>query len=113
MTINFKKRLEKEETYIDKKALKHKHNYSINYLLIITNINKHASANYYGKKEYYYVLKCSECNSFIPNSIDGNYNHNIFHRETIDYNMPTIVANTTQKCPNYDFSKLIDVKVND
>ncbi len=50
MSQNFKKWLEKAETYSDHNCLKHKHNYLIKYLLVVTNINEHASSNYFGKK---------------------------------------------------------------
>lgn len=107
----FKKNLERMETYKDQSCLKHKHNYLIKHLLVVTNINEHASSNYFGKKEYYYVLKCNECNSFIPDRIYGNYQHNIFDIRKIDNSLPMITANTMQKCPIYNFSKLIDVKI--
>ncbi len=112
MSQNFKKWLEKTEAYNDHSSLKHKHNYLIKHLLVVTNINEHASSNYFKKKEYYYVLKCSQCNSFVPDSIDGNYQHNIFNIDNIDNSLPRITANTMQKCPIYNFSKLIDVKLN-
>ena len=111
MTQSFRKRLLKMETYIDKNAIKHNHNYCLKHLLIVTNINKHATANYYGKKEYYYVLKCNSCNSFIPDIVEGNYYHNVFNPDEIDYELPIITANTIRKCPHYSFSKLIDVSV--
>ncbi len=110
MSQKFKKWLKITETYKDHDYLKHKHSYSIKYLLVVTNINEHASSNYFGKKEYYYVLKCSGCNSFIPDRIDGNCQHKIFNIDDIDYSLPKITANTMQKCPIYNFSKLIDVK---
>ena len=111
MAENFKKRYLRMETYIDPNCLKHKHNYSIKHLLIVTNINKHASSDYYNAKEYYYVLKCNECNSFIPDSVEGNFNHHILSNEPIDESLPVIEANTLQKNPHYNFSKLMDVKV--
>ena len=111
MTQSFKQRLKKMETYIDKTALKHKHDYELKYLLIVTNINKHASGNYYKQNEYYYVLKCNQCNSFIPDSIEGNYNHNILNNENIDKSLPIITANTNFKCPHYSFSKLFEVNI--
>lgn len=110
MTQNIKKRLERKETYIDKKALKHKHEYIIKHLLIVTNTNKEATGNNYNKKEYYYVLKCNKCNSFIPDTIEGNYNH-IINKEEINNELPVITANTEEKTPHYSFSKLIDVKI--
>ena len=111
MAVNLKKRLIKQETYKDTNCLKHKHSYNIRHLLIVTNINKHASANCYNSKEYYYVLKCDQCNSFVPDSVDGNFNHHIFSYENIDFSLPVITANTTQKCPHYSFCKLTDVIV--
>lgn len=111
MAENFKKYMLKIETYKPKDIIKHKHNYSIKHLLIITNINEHASSNYYLSKEYYYVLKCNQCDSFIPDSIDGNYQHNIFDLKDVDFSLPIITANTLYKQPIYNFSKLIDVEV--
>ena len=111
MAKKFKRWLLEVETYIDKNAFKHKHDYKLKHLLIVTNINEHASANYYNKREYYYVLKCNQCNSFIPDSVEGNYNHHIFNNENIDNSLPIITANTNYKCPHYDFSKLLDVNV--
>lgn len=111
MAQNFKKRLFKSETYIDKNTSKHKHNYILKHLLIITNINEHASGKYYKQKEYYYILKCDQCNSFIPDSVKGNYSNHI-NKENIDNSLPIITANTNNKCPHYEFSKLFDVKKN-
>ena len=111
MSGSLKKRMLKMETYKPTDIIRHKHNYTIKHLLIVTNINKHASANYYLRKEYYYVLKCDQCNSFIPDIIDGNYQHNIFNEKDIDYSLPIIMANTLAKNPVYSFSKLIDVDI--
>ena len=110
MSINFKKHMLMRETYKPRELFNHKHNYSIKHLLIVTNINKHASANYYLKKEYYYVLKCNQCDSFIPDIIDGNYQHHIFYEKDVDFSYPIITANTMSKNPIYDFSELIDIK---
>ena len=111
MSENLKKWMLKNDTYKPKGSCKHKHNYSIKHLLIVTNINKHASAGYYLKKEYYYVLKCDKCNSFIPDIIPDNYQHQIFCQKDIDFNYPTITANTLAKNPVYVFSKLVDVNI--
>lgn len=111
MSKNFKRIHKERETYIPKLKVKHKHNYLVKHLLIVTNINEHATANYYKKKEYYYVLKCDMCDSFIPQSLIGNYNGNIFDEKDVDYSLPIIKANTTDKCPHYSFSRLIDVEV--
>ena len=111
MSENFKKRILRMETYKPKEVHKHKHNYSIKHLLIVTNINNHASSNYYLKKEYYYVLKCNQCNSFIPDIVDGNYQHNLFYEKNVNFSFPIITANTMSKSPIYSFSKLIDVDV--
>ena len=110
MAVNFKKWHLNMETYKDKNCSKHKHNYSIKYLLIVTNTNKFAGICY-NTKEYYQVLKCDSCNSFIPDSIAGNYNHWLTHIDDVDKNLPVITANTIQKCPHYNFSKLVDVVV--
>lgn len=109
--MNFKKWQKISETYIDKNVLNHKHDYCLKHLLIITNINAKASIGYYNKKEYYYVLKCNKCNSFIPDSIKGNYNHHVLEGKMIDADLPIIVANTNDKCPHYSFGKLVDVKL--
>ena len=93
--------------YQSKQSFKHKHNYSIKHLLIVTNINEHASANNYLQKEYYYVLKCSECDSFVPT--DGNYS--IFNEKDVDFSLPIIKANTIEKSPLYSFNKLLDVEI--
>ena len=111
MPHNLRKRWLKAETYIDKNVFKHKHDYKLKHLLIVTNINEHASGNYYKRKEYYYVLKCNQCNSFIPDIVKGNYNHHIFKDEEIDDSLPVITANTNYKCPHYEFGKLFDVNV--
>ena len=87
----------KKETYKPKELSKHKHNYSLKHLLIVTNINNRATSNYYLKKEYYYVLKCDQCNSFIPDIIPNNYQHNIFEIKDIDYNLPIITQIQWQK----------------
>ena len=50
MAKKFKRWLLEVETYIDKNAFKHKHDYKLKHLLIVTNINEHASANYYNKR---------------------------------------------------------------
>ena len=109
MAENFKKTILKKETYIDKSVLKHKHDYKLKYLLIVTNVNEHATGNYYKKQEYYYVLKCNQCNSFIPDSVEENFNHHILNNEIIDNNLPVITANTDFKSPHYEFSKLFNV----
>ena len=109
MPESFKKYMLRKETYKSKEVFKHKHNYSIKHLLIVTNINKYASSDYYLKKEYYYVLKCDQCNSFIPDIVDGNYQHHIFYEKDIDFNLPKIIANTMAKNPIYSFCDLIDV----
>ena len=111
MSENIKKHILRMDTYKPKETIMHKHNYSIKHLLIVTNINKYASSNYYLKKEYYYVLKCDKCNSFIPDTIDGNYQHHIAYEKDIDSSLPTIAANTMAKNPIYFFSQLIDVDV--
>ena len=109
MSENFRKHMLRMNTYKPKGLVKHKHNYSMKHLLIVTNVNNHASSNYYLKKEYYYVLKCDQCNSFIPEIVDGNYQHHIFYEKDVDFNLPTITANTMAKNPIYCFSELIDV----
>ena len=111
MSESIRKRMLRRETYKPKELINHNHNYSIKHLLIVTNINNHASSNYYLKKEYYYVLKCNQSDSFIPEMVDGNYQHNIFNEQDVDFNLPTITANTMSKCPIYFFSDLIDIKV--
>ena len=110
--MNIKKKMLRNETYIPNDIEKHEHEYKDKYLLIVTNKNKHASCNYYNTKEHYIVLKCKYCNSFIPDSIPGNYNHHIFYQKDIDKSLPIIKAVTNQKCPHYNFSKLIDVEIN-
>ncbi len=105
--MNLKKFLRKEYTYLDKTC--NNHDYKENYILEITNDNVHASGNYYGKKEYYEVLKCSYCNSFIPKSSEGNYSGHIFNYQNT--NLPIIHAKTNQKNPAYLFDKLYDVKI--
>lgn len=76
----------------------------------ITNRNIHASTNYYNKKEFYNVLKCEICNSFIPNLEEGNVSGYISEK---DYNseLPLIVASTTMKNLAYDFNNLYDVSI--
>ena len=111
MSMNFKKSILLEQTYKPQNIEKHKHDYQIRYLLEITNKNIHASCNYYNKKEYHYVLKCKFCDSFIPDSKEHNFNARIFANEEIDTSLPLIKANTNQKNPNYDFSKLTDVEI--
>ena len=111
MSMSYKKLHQRRLTYIPKDNVnKHKHNYSIHCILEITNKNIHASANYYNKKEYYNVLKCEICNSFIPNSIEGNISGNIIDK---NYNreLPLIVASTNMKNPAYDFNTLYDVSI--
>ena len=76
--MNFKKALRKEYTYEDKTCKNH--DYTIKCILEITNDNIHAAGNYYGKKEYYKVIKCSKCNSFVPNSEEGDYSGHFFNR---------------------------------
>ena len=111
ISMSLKKHWLKMATYVDKNCLKHKHDYKVKHLLIVTNINKHASGNYYNSKDYYYVLKCDKCDSFIPDSIPGNFDHHIFSNEDVDFSLPTILANTKQKNLIYDFCKLEDVVV--
>ena len=114
MSDCLKKRILKPMTYNPKNTLKHKHNYCLKYLLIITNVNEKASIGYYNSKEYYYVLKCDKCDSFIPNSIEGNFDHHIFlDKEEIDDRLPIITASTMQKNPAYNFRDLKDVLVNE
>ena len=111
MGISYKKKLLKEMTYEPKNGNKHKHNYVVECVLEITNKNIHATGNYYNKKDYYSVLKCDLCDSFIPNSIEGDYLRHI----SDDYNkaLPLIQANTLMKCPLYYYNNLYDVIVND
>ena len=109
MSMNYKKTLRREYTYVDKSCKNH--DYSLKYVLEITNDNIHASCNYYGKKEYYNVLKCSKCNSFIPDTSNGHYDGNIFHIEDIDKTLPVIKAKTKRKNPAYDFYDLYDVEI--
>lgn len=113
MSINYKKYNMKRNTYLAKYELKHKHNYCIEYLLEITNINKHASINYFKSKEYHYVLKCDLCDSFIPKIEEGNFSATIFDVDNINKNLSLITANTNFKNPHYDFCKLFDVVVYD
>ena len=109
MSMNFKKTLLKNETYMPKDILKHQHDYNIKCLLEITNVNNHASGNYYNKKEYHYVLKCKYCNSFVPDSKPHNFSGSILDNN-IDWSLPLIKASTNQKNPHYEFSKLFDIK---
>ena len=110
MSMSFKKALRKEYTYIDKTCKNH--DYTIKCILEITNDNIHAAGNYYGKKEYYKVIKCSKCNSFIPNSEEGNYSGHFFNEDDIDKTLPLIIAKTNKKSPAYVFCDLYDVKIN-
>ena len=110
MSINYKKSLINRFTYKPKNVLKHKHNYSIKCILEITNKNIHASCNYYNKKEYYEVLKCSECESFIPNSTPENFSGNIYFFNDNENNI-LIKASTNKKCPEYSFYDLFDVSI--
>ena len=73
-------------------------------------MNIHASGNYYNKKEYYNVLKCDQCDSFIPLSENGNISGNIIDG---NYNkeLPLIQAKTNMKCPAYFFDNLYDVNI--
>lgn len=111
MSECFRKQMLRGATYVPDNIIKHKHNYCIKHLLIITNVNKHASSGYYNSKEYFYVLKCNQCDSFIPDSVKGNYGHWIFGDEKIDNSLPVITANTMQKNMIYNNSQLIDVTV--
>ena len=112
MTINFKKKEERRLTYIPKKIKeKHKHNYIIEYILEITNDNIHATGNYYNKKEYYQVLKCNQCDSFIPSPKKGNSLGLVLNNE-YDKNLPLIKAKTNMKCPAYNYNNLYDVEIN-
>ena len=112
MSMNFKKWHRRKLTYIPSNiGCKHKHNYSIQCVLEITNKNIHASGNYYNKKEYHNVLKCDMCDSFIPLSEEGNIAGYIYNQE---YNkeIPFITASTNMKNPAYDFDNLYDVIIN-
>ena len=108
MSMKLKKVLQKRFTYLPKEIDKHKHNYSVKCVLEITNKNIHASSNYYNKKEYYNVLKCSLCDSFISDPKEGNISGNILSYE-YDKSLPLISANTNMKCPAYNFDNLYDV----
>lgn len=108
MSMNYRKWQIMNMTYIPKNVVKHKHNYTEKYILEITNINPHATSNYYLSKEYHYILKCDKCNSFIPDSTEGNFDGLIFNIEDIDKNMPMLKINTNQKGPLYVFNKLIE-----
>ncbi len=107
----FRKALIEKETYLSKNIKKHKHNYSIRYLLTVTNINEHASDRCYLQKEYYNVLKCDQCDSFIPFSEPGNWSGLVLDNEKPDFTLPVITANSDKKSPHYSFSELIDVEV--
>ena len=111
MAMNFKKREERKYTYMPKDVLKHKHNYVVECVLEITNMNIHASCDYYKGKEYYNVLKCDMCDSFIPNSKEGNYDGHIINR-IYNKKLPLIRANTNMKNPAYYFNNLTDVVIN-
>jgi hypothetical protein len=111
MSVKYKKIMERRFHYIIKDSTKHKHDFSIKCILEVTNKNIHATGNCYNKKEYYEVLKCSACNSFIPISKEGNINGIIFDTNRIDTSLPLIKANTNQKNPTYDFCNLCDIKL--
>lgn len=113
MSINFKRQMIKILTYVDKEVSKHKHDYCIKCILEITNKNIHAAANYYNRKEYYEVLKCNCCNSFIPLSKEGNISGNILNKDEIDESLPKIIASTNLKSPAYNFYDLYDVRIGD
>ena len=91
-------------------AVKHKHHYSVECILEVTNKNIHATGNYYNRKEYYTVLKCNICDSFIPDSRKGNSSGHILNDE---YNkkLPLITAKTNMKCPEYNFNNLYDIDI--
>lgn len=111
MSVKYKKIIKKRLNYVSEDSIKHKHNFSVKCILQVTNRNKHASGNYYNKKEYYEVLKCNVCNSFIPVCREGNINGIIFDTNKIDVNLPLIKANTNQKNPAYDFCDLFDIEL--
>ncbi len=111
MAMNFKKHFQRKMTYIPKDiATKHKHNYVEHFILEITNKNIHATANCYNTKEYYEVLKCDNCDSFIPNSKDGNFSGIIFD-DNYNKEIPLITANTNMKGPAYNFDNLYDIVI--
>ena len=103
------------------KGIKHQHEFAQECVLEITNKNIHAAGNYYNKKEYYLVLKCLNCNSFISKREEGNIqghlrNDFIKNDYPHDINMsdyPLITAETKMKCPGYEFSKLENVLFHD
>ena len=111
MSMNFKKLLFKDFTYVPKDIARHKHNYVVKCILEITNQNIHASCNNYGKKEYFNVLKCDQCNSFTSLREEGNFLGWIFDSDKIDKTLPLIKANTKKKNMVYTFNDLTDVIV--
>lgn len=65
---------------------------------------------YYGEKEYYQVLKCSYCNSFISVAKRGNCQGHLSTALTKEQLLlPIIKADTMQKHQIYDFNKLVNV----
>lgn len=111
MGSKYKKIMERRLSYFDKNSIKHKHDFNIKCVLEITNKNIYATGNYYNSKEYYEVLKCNVCDSFIPISKEGNISGIIFDINQIDKNLLLIKASTNKKEPIYDFYDLFDVEV--
>ena len=111
MSLSYKKWYKKRQTYFPKGINKHRHNYCLKYILEITNVNEHASFNYYNSKEYHNVYKCDLCDSFIPIKEEGNWNGTIFDDNNINKRLPIIIAKTNYKIPTYDFCDLFDVIV--
>lgn len=111
MSSKYKKIMEKRLCYLDKNSIKHKHGFSIKCVLEITNRNIHATGSYYNTKEYYEVLKCNLCNSFIPISKEGNISGIIFDMNKVEKNLPLIKSSTNKKEPMYEFYDLFDIKV--
>lgn len=113
MSECLRKKFESQFTY-EEKTIKHKHEYTLDYILEITNINVHASTGYYNDKEYNHVLKCKYCNSFISYKEEGNISGAILGNiETFLKNnmFPFIYADTNAKNPIYLFSELQNVRL--
>ncbi len=111
--MKFKRMLQRRLTYKPKNIInKHKHNYLLPYVLEITNKNPHATSDNYNKHEYYNVVKCDLCDSFIPDDIEGNIFGYIIDGK-YDKKKPLIKASTNMKGPAYNFDNLYDVFISD
>ena len=99
----FNRLIKRETKFLEKKTMKHKHHFNVKCILEINMLDN--------KREYFNVLKCEQCNSFISNSESNNIQGHIFDKFENKDNLPILVANVSKRNLIIPFSYIKSVQL--